>query len=129
MSVASNKALIQRVFHEALNLGELAVVDEAFSPQLVDHASGPDDVPGPEGIKRFIREIRKTFPDLMVDVESIIGEGEQVASRESWRGTHAFTGQPAKGTVLHIFLFQSGQVVEEWSAGWEWLQGVEIISP
>jgi ketosteroid isomerase-like protein len=127
MSVASNKESIRRLFAEALNRGELAVIDEVFAPDLIDHEAGADDLPGPAGIIDFVQMIRRTFPDLAVTIDLLIGEGDHVASVETWRGTHALTRQPAQGATLHVFTFRDGQVIEEWSKGWEWLDGIELL--
>lgn len=127
MSIAANKANIRRVFEEALSRGEMAVIPEVFAPDLVDHAGEPDDLPGAAGIEAFVRNVRHTFPDLHVSVEALFGEGQHVASVETWRGTHAVTEECVEGTVLHVFRFRDGQVVEEWSAGWEWLAGLPTL--
>jgi predicted ester cyclase len=127
VSIAANKANIRRVFAEALSRGEMAVIPEIFSPALVDHAGEPDDLPGAAGIEAFVRTVRHTFPDLHVSVEALFGEGQHVASVENWCGTHAATGERVEGTVLHVFRFCDGQVVEEWSAGWEWLASVPLL--
>ena len=119
MSVEANKVLIRRVFTEAVNRGEMAVIDEVFSPNFIDYSTEIQDTEGPAGIKTFLHAVRRTFPDLTVTVDALIGEGEQVASRETWLGTHAITGQCVQGTVLHLFVFRGNQVVEEWSKGWD----------
>ena len=127
VSISANKANIRRVFEDALTRGEMAVIPDIFSPDLVDHAGEPDDLPGAAGIEAFVRQVRHTFPDLHVSVEALFGEGSHVASVETWRGTHAATGERADGTVLHVFRFEDGQVVEEWSAGWEWLADIPLL--
>ena len=109
-----------------MNQARLEVIDEVFAANLIDHADEQSELSGPESIKQFILEMRATFPDLEVSVESIIGEGNQVASRESWQGTHRRTGQRVNGTVLHWFVFDGPHVIEEWSAGWEWLNEIEL---
>jgi predicted ester cyclase len=105
----------------------VSIFHQVFAPDLVDHAGGPDDLPGAAGIEAFVRDVRRTLPDLEVTIETLFGEGELVASIETWRGTHATSGEQVEGTVLHVFRFTSGQVVEEWSAGWEWLASVPLL--
>ena len=71
-----------------------------------------------------MRDLRR---DLQATIDALFGEGNFVASVEIWRGTHATSGQRVEGTVLHVFRFSDGQVVEEWSAGWEWLASVPFL--
>ena len=80
-----------------------------------------------EAIKEFVTNVRRTFPNLHVTIERLIGEGNQVASAEIWRGNHAVTGQPVEGRILHIFVCDGDRVVEEWSKGWDWLEGIAFI--
>ena len=38
---------------EAVSGGNLAVLDEVFAPNVVDHDPAPDQKPGPDGYKLF----------------------------------------------------------------------------
>jgi len=122
VSVEENKALIRRVFEEVLNQRNVAVIDEAFAPDSVDHSAWEGQAPGPAGVKEAVSGVLDLFPDLRVTVESAIGEGDHVATRETWRGTHAPTGKPATGTVMHLFRLSGGRIAEEWSEGWGWFE-------
>jgi ketosteroid isomerase-like protein len=61
--------------------------------------------------------VRAILPDISVTIEEIIAEEDRVASVETWRGTHATTGEWVEGTVIHVFRLENGQVVEEWNEG------------
>lgn len=124
MSVAQNKALVRRAFDEAVNRGDLRVVDDGWAPDMVNYGGVSDR----EAIRRWVLDARATFPDLHATVETIVGEGAYVATRESWRATHAVTGRRVEGMVLHMFRIADGKVVQEWSQGWDWLEGIEVIS-
>src|ERR1700693_1187143 len=53
MSTADNKALVRRVFEEVLNQGNLALIDEFYNPDYVEHTpSGP--VHGTEAYKQYL---------------------------------------------------------------------------
>lgn len=124
MTVAQNKSLVRRAFDEAVNRGDLRVVDDGWAPDMFNHGGVSDR----EAIKRWVLDTRATFPDLHATVEAIVGEESYVATRESWRATHALTGRRVNGTILHMFRFADGLVAEEWSQGWEWLDGIEVVS-
>lgn len=117
----TNKGVVRRLFEELLNRGDLAVVDELYAKEFVDHSAGSGQTPGPAGIKQAVADFRGMFPDLKATVDDLIAEGDKVVSRETWRGTHKASGKAAVGEVIHIFRLEDGRVVEEWSKGWEWL--------
>ena len=61
------------------------------------------------------------FPDFHVTLEDVIAEGDKVASRGVWRGTHQgnFMGIPATGKSVavsysDIWRFENGKAVENW---------------
>jgi predicted ester cyclase len=130
-----NKALIRRIYEEALVQGNLAVVDQVFSADFVDHST-PEQLPGPGGVKDYFAAIRTGFPDIQVVLEDVIAEGERVVVRTSWRGTHlgsydgvAATGRVAARTLIQIFRIVNGVVVEEWNEGGGLLDSVQRDSP
>lgn len=123
LSIEENKALMRRCFEEALNQGKLALVDEIFAPGFVDHST-PEQVAGPGGVKRYFELIRAGFPDMQVSIDQLIAEGDKVALRTTWRGTHrgeyegiAPTGKRVTRTMLHIFGVRGGKIQEEWVEG------------
>jgi predicted ester cyclase len=123
MGVAEHEALVRRIFAEALNGGDLAVVDEAFSPQFVDR-SAPEQAVGSEGVKEYMRAVRAGFPDLHVTIEELVAGDDTVELRERWHGTHlgeyegtAPTGRVVERTMTRTFRFAGGKIVEEWSSG------------
>jgi hypothetical protein len=46
---------------EAVSSGNLAVLDEVFAPNVVDHDPAPDQEPGPDGYKRFFSGLRADY--------------------------------------------------------------------
>ncbi|MBE3558406.1 MAG: ester cyclase [Ktedonobacteraceae bacterium] len=118
-----NKTVVRLLFEDAINSGQLELLDTLFSPDFVDHST-PDQPPGPAGVKTYLQDVRAGFPDLCVAIEDLFAEGERVAVRTSWRGTHrglyagkAPTGRQAIRTLIQIFRVSGGKIVEEWNAG------------
>lgn len=118
---AANQTLIRRLFEEVVNGGDMAVMDTLYAPNCADRNAFRGQGPGPAAIRRTLVELRTVLPDLHVVVDELRTEADTVITRETWCGTHAFTGKQVTGTVTHIFRIHDGQIVEEWSGGWAWL--------
>lgn len=121
MSMEQNKALARRGFEEIFGQGNLAVADEVYTKDFVGHAA-PDEIKGPEGIKRFVSTFRSAFPDLQFTVEDQIAEGDKVVSRWTARGTHegefrgiASTGKQVMITGITVQRIAGGRIVEGWT--------------
>lgn len=121
--LAENKARLRRLYEEALQRGNLAIIDQLFAPDFVDHST-PDQAAGPAGVRAYFRAVRSGFPDLQVVLEHIIAEEDYVVVRTVWRGTHlgSYEGVPATGsrvsrTLMQIFRLAAGLIREEWNEG------------
>lgn len=118
-----NKAAARRFF-EAAASGDLDAFDELFMADYHDHdIANAQDTRGIEGIRREVQGYRSAFA-FDFDIETQVAEGDQVATRWSWRGTHRgdFMGLPATGKDVEmagvtIFRFQDGKIAEGW---WNW---------
>ena len=119
MTDASNN-LVRRMYEEAWNEGKLDVIDEICAPDYV--GIGPyGNEHGPESVKRGVTNRRTAFPDIHVTIEDVISEGDKVAARLTFRGTHEgeFQGiQPTNKEVtwsgIWIYRVANGKFVERW---------------
>jgi steroid delta-isomerase-like uncharacterized protein len=124
MSTEANKALARRVLEEMFNKGNLDVADELLAPDYVDHdPTLPEDVHGPEGFKQYVATYRAAFPDLHVQIEDQIAEGDRVATRWTGTGTHngelagiAPTGKRVTLPGMEIVRIVNGKLVEGWES-------------
>lgn len=122
MSTEENKALARRVIEQMFNEGNLDVADELLALDYVDHdPSLPEDVHGPEGFKEYVGMYRAAFPDLHVQIEDQIAEGDRVATRWTGTGTHdgelagiAPTGKRVTVPGMEIVRIANGKLVEGW---------------
>jgi steroid delta-isomerase-like uncharacterized protein len=122
MSAEENKALTRRVLEEIFTEGNLDLADDLIAPDFVDHDSAmPEDVHGVEGFKEFVRMYRSAFPDIHVEVEDQVAEGDKVATRWRAGGTHEgeIAGVPATGnwveiTGMEISRISGGKIAEIW---------------
>ena len=121
MSAEENKALVNR-FAEAWEKGDLDELDELLAGGFVFHARPPGVTPDREGYKEFVSKHLAAFPDFRVTVEDILAEGDRVAHRVTWTGTHrgeymgiAPTGKPVTVTVVSIVRIEDGRIAEQWA--------------
>ena len=97
--------------------------DELLAPHCACHAPAALAV-GAEGVKRWVRALRRAFPDLCAVVEDEIAEGDTVVRRIACSGTHAGeflvippTGRRAAWQLVAIQrLAHDGKCAEHWSS-------------
>jgi steroid delta-isomerase-like uncharacterized protein len=120
----ANKSLAREWFELVWNQKSEATIDRMFQPQRkVYGLPGADSVlVGPEGFKPFYRMCCGALPDIHVEIEDAISEGDRVAVRWKATGTHRgdHFGFPASGkraviTGSSFFLFEGNQIVEAWN--------------
>jgi steroid delta-isomerase-like uncharacterized protein len=114
MSLEQKKAVITRLV-EFINTGQTVLADEVVAPDYLDRDPFPGQQPGREGLKDVILMTRTAFPDLEWVTEDMVAEGDMVASRFTWRGTHRgpFLGVPATGRHITVTGMVFDRVVED----------------
>ena len=105
-----SKAVVHRLVDEVMNRGELAVIDELYTPALAPQA------------RSWIEPFRASFPDVRMEVVQLVAEGDTVAGRfvcsathlAPWRG-HAPTGRRFRVDEVGFFTFEDGRIARAWS--------------
>jgi steroid delta-isomerase-like uncharacterized protein len=105
----------------AVGAADDEALDQLIATDLVDHNPVPGQVPGRAGFKYWVEAMHDWFPDLSGRVEDSVVEGDKVAARVMWRGTHqgAFMGIPGTGATVeiqavHIVEFADGRATQWW---------------
>jgi steroid delta-isomerase-like uncharacterized protein len=120
----TNKVLVQRMIDEVMNQHDPAVVDELFAADYLMHdPAWPGEVKGPEGFKQWAGAMLDPyFSDSRVTIEDTIAEGDKVAVRWTWSGTHTGefmgigpTGRQITVAGISIHRFADGKFVESWA--------------
>jgi steroid delta-isomerase-like uncharacterized protein len=121
MSVDNNKMIVRRFFdlYHAKNDDE---AEKLFDPRAVIHQPGMGDL-DVRAYRKLGEEYRSAFPDGKFILDYLIGEGDKVVLRCTYRGTQRgpIQGIPASGRLLvspgiSIFRFsQEGKIVEVWN--------------
>ena len=90
--------------------------DRVLSANYVDHDAPDDTPPGPEATKAYVADMQEIYPDMRISIEDLIAEGDQVAGRMIWKGTHRETGEVFhRMGIVMVRLNERGQFVEWWS--------------
>ncbi len=122
MTDSPNVAATKR-FGELVNTGQFDAFDEVVAAGCVDNDPAPDQGPGPEGFKTFFTAMRTAFPDMKVEPQTMVTEGDQVAFAYTLTGTHkgdfngiAPTGKSIEVRGMQIGRFENGKMVERWGS-------------
>ena len=115
-----NKAVAHRLA-AAFNRHDLTALDELATDDVVYHELPPGLPPGRAGYTAFSQLFLDAFPDLELTIHDLVAEGDKVAARLSFSGTHqgeflgvAPTGRGVEVTGLTIIRLAGGRVAEQW---------------
>jgi steroid delta-isomerase-like uncharacterized protein len=118
-----NKALVQHFYDEAWNQGNLDVIDELFTPDYEVVNRPAWRAPGTAGLKEFILDNQRVFPDAHHTVIDMVAEGDKVAVYFKATGTHKgdlhgpvglvpATGKKVQWDGMNIIQITGGKIVQ-----------------
>ena len=107
----AGKDVVRRWVDEMVNQGRLEVADELCSTGLARRA------------KEWVAPFRASFPDVHMQVVTLVAEGDQVVGRFTCSATHlgAWLGQVPTGRrfervdEVSIFRFRDGKIAHAWT--------------
>ena len=115
-------AATARRLYDLINAGDIEGFGGNLADDFVEHEETPGLAPTRDGVKAFFGMQLAAFPDLRMDVEDVVANGDKVVARVRLTGTHKgeFMGMPATGKnvdvqLIDVFLFGTdGLVHEHW---------------
>jgi steroid delta-isomerase-like uncharacterized protein len=120
MSTKKNKELV-RLAYDLQNRRELEKYFELLSPEYTEHLTGMRNTTREQAIQ-YVPLFFNAFPDIKATIEDMVAEGDKVAIRVTWRGTHKgeFMGIPPSGNKIEmtntaIFRVAGGKWAECWA--------------
>jgi len=128
MTIEHNKAVVTRFFEEALDKGNVGLVDDMFTEGCVFHRGDlTEPARGIPGIRSIVEKRVQLYRDFRTTIHQMIGEGDLVATRETHKGIHRgqfptsigtfdVTGRPIEWTSQVFFWFNGGKIAEMWVA-------------
>jgi steroid delta-isomerase-like uncharacterized protein len=124
MSIESNKALVRRYYEELWNRWDFALAETLIDPDIAFRGSLGTEVRGRAGFTGYMESVRAAFPDFHNTIEEMIAEGDGVAARLTYEGTHRGelfgippTGRRIRYAGVAIFHIAGGRVARGWVLG------------
>ena len=114
------KALVERDL-EIWNEGNLAVVDELYGSDYVQHANELKDIVGIDAFKEDVTNLRTDYPDFNITIEELIVKNDKIVFRWIANGTNTGTandipptGKKMRVSGVGISHVVNGKFVERW---------------
>jgi predicted ester cyclase len=119
----TNKTIVRRFYEEVWNQNKLEVIDELFAADYAVENMPSWRKPGASGLKEFIDDNHRMFPDVHHTIDLIIAEGDNVAVYLKATATHkgdlngpvgfvAATGKAVHWDAASFFHIQNGKIVK-----------------
>jgi len=121
VATQENENVVRRFFEVVFNQGNSAAVNDLVASDFVDHNPFPGQAPNREGLAQFVNMFHTPLPDLKVEIQDMIAQGDKVAVRWQARATHKgtflqipSTGKQVTISGLDIMRIADGKIVEHW---------------
>ncbi|MFC7213169.1 ester cyclase [Saliphagus sp. GCM10025334] len=126
-TTTENKEIVRRYYEEAFNEGRTDLLEELIAENVVNHDPVSDETLTPEesrGFEGFVRHVEaahEAFDGATVTIEDMVAEGDTVAVRFTFAGTHEGrfagfdpTGERLEGSNMVFMRLGDGMIVERW---------------
>ena len=121
MPAQENKDFTHRFLAEVMDKRNPVALDDFVAANHVEHSPMPGMAPGLEGMKQMIGMIFNAFPDIRLNVEDVIAEGDKVVMRVKTEGTTKGSSwaspPPATKSPLKRFISFASTAERWWSTG------------
>jgi steroid delta-isomerase-like uncharacterized protein len=93
-----------RDMFERMNAGDVDGFVGRLADDFVEHEELPGAPPTKEGVRAFFEMYRAAFPDLRMEAEDVLTDGDKVVARVRYTGTHRgdFMGVPPTDTGIDV---------------------------
>ncbi len=116
------RSVYQRII-DAVGAGDAGALGGLMAADLIDHMPVPGQPQGREGFIFWMHSMHAAFPDMTGAIQDTVVEGDKIAGRVLWTGTHEGeflglpgTGRPVAISSMHLVRFEDGLAAEWWGA-------------
>ena len=126
MAVEENKALVRRFFKDALDKGNVDLLEKMFNDNCVFHRGDLNEpAKGLSGMRSIVEKRVQLYRNFETNIHLLIGEGDLIASQQTHTGIHRgdfptpigtfdVKDQPIKWTSQVFFRFEGEKISESW---------------
>src|SRR6266571_929537 len=86
-----------------------------FQRRFLDHDEPSGPVVGPNAAKEMMGKAYQRWPDLHVEIEEILAEGDRVMVRNKWPATERSSGRRIEFHGFVLWRFANQTIVEPWA--------------
>jgi len=122
MATATPAAVVRRFVDEYQSQHDVATAEALLAADFVDHSPFGPFPPDRDGVLALFGALFAAFPDLRADIHDQVCEGDLVATRKTFHGTHrgefmgiAPTGREVAWDVFDLVRVRDGQLSEHWN--------------
>ena len=114
-------ATIKRLY-ELISRGDIDGFGDQVADDFVEHEENPGFERSKTGVIQLFRAYRAAFPDLRMETEDVLVDGDKVVARVRATGTHQgeFMGMPATGNSVNVQLIDIMRFGEDGLAHEHW---------
>jgi steroid delta-isomerase-like uncharacterized protein len=119
-----NKNLVREFYNTLWNQWRFEAAETLLSEDIMFRGSIGITKKGRSGFIEYAKLIRQAFPDFHNTIEELIAEGNKVAARLTYRGTHLGeilgrmpTYKPIEYAGVAIFTIEDGKISNVWVLG------------
>lgn len=119
--IERNKEVARRWLLEFWH-GDYSLAHELHTPNYTRHADSPFPVNNPDAYVQYIKNTRKSFPDLTFKIEDMVAERDKVVIRWTATMTHRGelmgippSGKKISGRGMDMLRFENGKIAETWN--------------
>ena len=116
---SQNKDIVRRVTEELWNKKNFDLIDELFLPEFRNLGPGVNDSADINGYREWAKMLLSAFPDLHVDIDDLIAEGDTVVKIFHCKGTFKSdymgippNNEPVLTSGITVYRFLNGKVKE-----------------
>ena len=120
-----------RFINDVQNARDTNPILDLFAADMVNHTAPPETPHNLEMMSQTLQHFFAAFPDLSVEVELQIAEGDLVATRKRFCGTHTgeFRGIPPTGKRVDFAVMEFMEVIDRKITGhWGMVDSAKLMS-
>jgi predicted ester cyclase len=118
-----NKAVVTRFNREVLEQSDFGAYQEIVSPDFINHTAPAGTDNGFQATFDFVdKVVKKAFPDLRVEIKTMVAEGNKVFTHKLLHGTHTGEFMGIKGSgkqvvipTMDIIYLKDGVYTDHWA--------------